>query len=312
MPHAAVTIDVDSLRCYREIHGLDGPPLDADPIYTVALPRFFDLLEAHHVPATLFLIGADAPAHADAFARVGTTGAEIASHSYDHDYRLSLRSFDSIHSDLARANEALAPLSPDGQVVGFRAPGYNTSRAMIEASLAVGHHYDSSMLPAPLYFAARAAAIGGYRLRGRRSASLVGEARAFAGPLVPYNARAATPWAPDPAGPVLELPMTVDPISRVPLIGTALTTFPSRLFDGMLRRALGTLPLVNLELHAIDLLDESDEGVPAALADVQRDLRVPWSQKSLRLNAVLETIRDAAEVVTLRDFAQRGASARSP
>ena len=47
MSSAAVTIDVDSLRFYRAIHGRSGAPLplSEDPIYTVALERFYALSE---------------------------------------------------------------------------------------------------------------------------------------------------------------------------------------------------------------------------------------------------------------------------
>lgn len=302
MPRAAITIDVDSLGCYGAIHGLSSAPLDEDPIYTIALPRFFTLLREAKIPATLFLIGADAPAHADAFAPVAETGCEIASHSFAHDYRLSKRTPAAIREDLERAHEALVPLSAEGRVVGFRAPGYNTSPALLDAVIARGYAYDSSLLPAPLYFAARAAAIGSYRLRGRRSSSLVGRASAFAGPNAPYRTSSAAPWRPD-SGSLLELPMTVDPLTRTPLFGTALTTFPRRVFRVMLDRALSRVPLFNFEMHAIDLLDANDEGVPEALAKAQADLRVPAHEKLTRLRDLFERLAADADVATLATHA---------
>ena len=48
---AAITIDVDSLRFYREIHGLPDGPDEDDPIYTIAMPRFWELIEEASVPA---------------------------------------------------------------------------------------------------------------------------------------------------------------------------------------------------------------------------------------------------------------------
>lgn len=300
MPRAAVTIDVDSLCCYRAIHGLPPAPLDEDPIYTVALPRFFDLLDAARIPATLFCIGRDAPAHAEAFAPVARLGCEIASHSFAHDYGLSKKSPAEIREDLARADAALRPLSPHGRIDGFRAPGYNTSQALL-AEVVARDYYDSSLLPAPAYFAARAAAIGLYRLRGRRSSSLVGDARAFAGPLAPYRTDPATPWR-SSDGPLVELPMTCGPTHRVPLFGTALTTFPRRVFDRMVDRTLRTVPLFNFEMHAIDLLDASD--VPKDLAEAQPDLRTSSAEKCFRFGKLFERLARDADVTTLGAFAQ--------
>ena len=91
-PVAAISIDVDSIKHYRAIHGLPDQPIEDDPIYTIAMPRFWELLANAGVPATLFLIGADVGQHADAFAPVGETGSEVASHSWSHDYQLTARS----------------------------------------------------------------------------------------------------------------------------------------------------------------------------------------------------------------------------
>lgn len=295
---SAFTIDVDSLPFYRQIHGL--PPQEGpDPIYDVALPRFFDLLEEAQVPGTLFLIGQDAPAHAAAFSRLSPLRCEVASHSYAHDYHLSTRSPAQIRQDLEAADRALRPLSPSGRLVGFRAPGYNTSPALLQGVLDLGYRYDSSLLPAPLYFAARASAIALYALRGRPSASLVGRLAAFSGPLGPYRTTPAHPERPVDAGPLLELPMAVEPTSRLWLIGTTWVLLPAAVRRRLLTRALKVLPFFNFELHGIDLLDGSDPGIEPALVAAQPDLRVPVRSKMTAFRDLLKTLRDHGPVVPL-------------
>lgn len=298
---ASITIDVDSLAFYHQIHGLSAPALADDPIYRVALPRFFELLDQACVPATLFLVAQDAAAHPLAFAPVGPLACEVASHSFRHDYRLSRAPAAEITADLRAADEALRPLNQGRPLVGFRAPGYNLSPAVLEAALALGYRYDSSLLPAPAYFAARAAAIGLYRLRGRSSRSLVGRVAQFMGPIEPYRMRPEAPWTPAAAGPLWELPMAVEPTTRTPLIGTALATFPAPLWDRLLQRALTRLSFLNFEMHAIDLLDASDHPALAALAPHQRDLQVPARTKLTRFAALFERLRDAGELCTLAD-----------
>lgn len=303
MSTAAITIDVDSLRLYRAIHGQAASEDADDPIYTVALGRFFELLERHRLPATLFLVGADAPRYADRFARARALGCEIASHSFAHDYRLSVRSPEVIADDLARADAALEPLN-GGPIRGFRAPGYNVTPALLEAVRARGHRYDSSLLPAPAYFAARAAAIAGYKLLERPSASLVGDPRQFLGPIDgPYPMRPEAPWRPADGGPLVELPMAVEPLTRSPLIGTTWTTLPFALARAWLASAHRRLTCLVFELHAIDLLDASDHPALVPLAESQRDVRVPVAEKMRRFDALFRFFAGERTVRTLADCA---------
>lgn len=301
---ASISIDVDSLRFYHQIHGLPERPVEDDPIYSVALPRFFELLAEVGVPATLFLVAEDAAKHPRAFEAVGPSGCEVASHSFRHDYALSQWGEAEIRADLEAADRALQPLNAGRPIVGFRAPGYNVSPALLEVVQGLGYRYDSSLLPAPAYFAARAAAIGLYGLRGRPSRSLVGRYAQFAGPLEPYRTTPATPWIPSVDSALLELPMAVEPTSRVPLIGTSLSALPSAVFDRLLSRALSRLSFFNFELHAIDLLDASDHASLGELAAHQRDLRVSAATKRRRLAALFGRLRDAAEVATLATHAE--------
>lgn len=299
----AITIDVDSLRFYRMIHGLEGAlPIAEDPIYRTAMPRFFDLISELGIRATLFLVGADAPQAPALGPSIRATGCEVASHSFGHDYGLTTRDRAAIAADLAAADQALAPLS-DQPIAGFRAPGYNVTPALLEAVQARGYAYDSSLLPAPSYFLARGAAIGLHRLRGRSSSSLVGTVRQFAGPLEPYRTTTRTPWRPDTAGGLVEIPMVCDPWLRVPLIGTALNVLPPAVFNAGLRWAERKLSCINFEMHAIDLLDATDHPALRDLARFQRDLWVPAAEKLGRLRALCTRLAGDRAGLCLREVA---------
>jgi len=299
---AAITIDVDSLRHYRAIHGLPEETLDDDPIYTIAMPRFWSLIEEARVPATLFLIGADAPEHAEVFAPVLATGSEVANHSWSHDYRLITLGDAEIAADLAHGDRALVPLNGGRPIAGFRAPGYNVSASLIHAALALGYTYDSSLLPSPAYFAARAAAISAHAAAGRRSRSLRGNPRQFLGPLDPYHADPDRPWRALAASPLVELPIACDPIARLPLIGTSWALAP-RLVQRAMLAAARKLSCINFEMHAIDLLDAGDHPALAPLARVQRDLRVPAEKKLGSFSRLFRALADSAEVLTLSAIA---------
>jgi hypothetical protein len=294
---AAVTLDVDSLRFYRAIHGLPaGEGSDPDPIYTVAMPRFWELVDG--LPCTLFLIGADAPRYPEAFEPVWATGSEVASHSFHHDYRLVRRATEDVVADLVAAERALTPLNGGRRPVGFRAPGYNQSPVVLQALIDRGYHYDSSLLPSPAYFGLRAGAIGWYGMKGRPSASFSGEPRAFQGPIRPYRMQPEGYWTEHPAGPLWEFPIAVESRTRWPLIGTTWAVMPRilrrRAFDGLKKRQV---PFV-FEMHALDLLDHQDVG--PELVRHQADLQVPVREKWRRFEELLRWMRSELDLRPLR------------
>lgn len=265
-------MDLDGLGCYAAIHGLDPGALDEralQAVPVVALGRFCELFAAVGVKATLFAIGAEVglPGAARVLKAAAGAGHEIASHTYGHDYALSRRPEKEISADLERCEQELLAAGLPGPR-GVRAPGYTLSTTFLGAVRERGYLYDSSLLPSPPYYAAKAVAIAAYRLRGRDSRSILGTP----GQLF---ARRAPHWLHG----VRELPIATVPALRFPVIGTTVLALPG------LARAGFAGGHLNLELHGIDALDRSD--VPPEIAAVQPGLSMPASRKLLRLRAIL-------------------------
>lgn len=302
---AALSIDLDEIPCYASIHGLTPPAGDAaHAVYRQAVPRFEALLDELGIRATFFAIGSDL-ADADAaaaIARLHHAGHEIANHSDSHRYDFSLGSREAIRQDVARGRDAIAAVT-DEVPVGFRAPGYNVSNAVFDALVELGVAYDSSVFPCPAYFGARAAAIAWIRARGRRSTSIVGDAGVLRAPADPY--RVGRPyWRRGHS--TLELPIGVtrDASGRLPFIGTSLVLSGAARAKWLTRLIVGR-PLVNLELHGIDLADADQDGL-GFLAGHQPDLRRTVAHKRASLVAAVATLRDAGHTfVTLREAAAR-------
>jgi hypothetical protein len=296
---ACINIDLDGLLHYAAIHGLPAdavPAQAADLVDRVAIGRFTELCEAGGVKGTLFAIGADLGQHGRASLRTAAVaGHEIGNHTFTHDYALSRQSAADIAADIARGAdeiEAACGVRPRG----FRAPGYTFTAAMYAALVAQGYAYGSSVFPAAPYYLAKAAVMGALALKGTPSRSVLDRPRVLAAPLLPYRPDPAEPYRRG-AGTVLELPVTVDPLTRFPFIGTFVVTLPARLVF-TLYRSVVRQAFLNLELHGIDLLDASDGSGPA-LARAQRDLRVPVADKLARLGELIRRIRQDYDVVTL-------------
>ena len=268
----SVSVDLDGLGCYAAIHGLslrlDERAQRAVP--ELAVQRFCELFEALGVRATFFVIGRDAGIAPARLRAAALAGHEIASHSYGHDYALSRRTREEIAQDLTLAERAIEDAC-GSRPRGFRAPGYTLSPELLDAVRERAYSYDSSLLPSPPYYAAKAAALAVYALRGRRSQSILGGLRQLFAPRGPHRRRG-----------VRELPVATLPGLRAPVIGTTVLPFP-----WLARRAFAGGHL-NLELHGIDALDATD--VPQEIAAAQPALRMRAAEKLRRLRRLLETL----------------------
>ena len=285
MQLCSVSVDLDDIACYSAIHGL-APGAECHAVYDLALARIRDFATSFALPLTLFVIARDLDRQQNltALRRAVSDGHEVGNHSLDHLYDLTRRERSEQTLQVVEASTRIqARLGVRPQ--GFRAPGYTMSDSLMTVLREAGLSYDSSVFPCPAYYAAKAAALLGMKLRRRASNSVLDSSSVLRAPTTPY--RAGEPyWAPGTG--ILELPIQVAGPLRLPFIGTSLTLLgPSG--ARLLTRGLVGVPFVNLELHGIDFLEARD--VPKSLLAVQPDLRVPLHRKLGALRAVLETLR---------------------
>lgn len=311
-PLLSVSVDLDAIACYHRIHALPEAPSDAArfAILRRALPRLGELFAAHGIAATFFVVGKDLeedPEGRAIVADLARAGHEIASHTYSHPYDLTRLGRAGMAAELDRAHAAIAEacVCPP---VGFRAPGYEINAELIELLIERGYRYDSSTFPAIPYYLAKAAVMAAIRVMGRKSGSILGSPKVLGAPRVPYR---PAPGAPYRRGqlPIVELPVTVTPKTRVHVIGTTVVMAPEWLRRRLVASALGT-PHFNLELHGIDLADAESDGIAPALVARQPDLRIPLVRKRAALDATLAQARAAgATFATLAEAAEHFAKA---
>lgn len=299
----AISVDLDEMRHYYAIHGVSLPrsqPQAAHSIYDVALPRFGQLARELDLPLTFFAVGADLERkqNAEQLASLARAGHEIGNHSFDHLYDLSRRSGVQMKDQITRASDAIAEHTGQ-RPRGFRAPGYVMTDALYAAVRDAGLDYSSSVFPCPSYYLAKVAKLTALRWQGKASSSILDSPRVLAAPVEPY--RVGEPYWARGSG-VLELPIGVTRIMRLPFIGTSLTLLGPDRARWLTRRVLGR-SFVNLELHGIDLLDQHDQ--QQALAPHQFDLRIPVDRKRRTLSGVVETLRDAGYSFVRLDEAAR-------
>jgi peptidoglycan/xylan/chitin deacetylase (PgdA/CDA1 family) len=309
----AVSIDLDGIACYYRIHGLGPSPAELEHVILErALPRAAALFAQKNLHVTWFVIGRDADANAALPGRAARAqnaqrlrtlfdrGDELANHSYSHPYDLARMPAAAIDTEITSCDRVLRDIT-EKAVRGFRAPGYDLAPAMLDTLARLGYRYDSSVFPAPGYYAAKAVVMGALGVLGRPSGAVMTNPRALAAPADPYRPSMTAPWRRGQA-PVVELPVAVTPFTRVPAIGTTLLVAPqwvrTKLIDWMARRSF-----FNFELHGIDFADADKDGIPGELVDRQPDLRISIDDKLERLDVLLDEIARRWEFVTLANVA---------
>jgi len=296
LPRACFTVDVDPLRCYAQIHGLD-PRVATNAVYERGMYRYLDWLDRVGWRATFFVVGDDLedPAHGTInrgiVREAARRGHEIASHTQTHPYDFDRLDPDRQADEIARSVATIQSVTGVAPV-GFRAPGYNIRPELVPLLARHGIRYDASILPSRFYYLLRAAMIGRVRLLGRRSGSQLGLWSNFAS-----GGRQRVLAGGGQA--LREFPISVLPGVGLPLVGTFLNLLGPERLEGFLGFAEGLDPL-HLEFHGVDLLDLTRDGLDPALA-AQGDLAIPLDSKLAVLDRLAAFVSGRFEVVPLRE-----------
>jgi len=299
MKTCAVSIDLDPIGHYYGLHGLHDPP--ADVLCTRGLARFLQLADEYKFKATLFVVAEELKRRelAELVRQAAGAGHEIANHTLSHRYDLTRMDLASIKNEIVYAHMAIADAA-GRPPCGFRAPGYTLSPGLIAALEETGYLYDSSAFSSWPYWLIKTMVMGLSRIFGRRSAAIISPLSSLAAPTGPYRPDPANPYARGNAR-LVEIPISLSPVLRLPLIGTAFI-----LAGPLLRRTLyagiGARDLFNLEFHGIDFAGNDEVGA-ALLQARQPDARLPLAVKMARIRGIFEAIR-GRDFTTLETFAR--------
>jgi hypothetical protein len=254
-PRCAISIDLDAVACYYKIHGLGAAPAELEHVVLErALPRAAALFASRGIHVTWFVVGRDADAdaalpdraqrsaNAARLRELSHYGDELGNHSYSHPYELARLAPDVIDDEVANCDRVLRAITRIG-TRGFRAPGYDVSPPMLDALARRAYRYDSSIFPAPGYYAAKAAVMAALAIARRPSGAVMIDPRSQTAPADPYRPSMTAPWRRGQA-PLVELPIAVTPWVRIPAIGTSLLVAPaivrSRVIAAMAKRDFST------------------------------------------------------------------------
>jgi hypothetical protein len=307
-PVAFFHVDLDNLWAIADCYGVRLDPAHEDLVYHDSLPRFRELLARVGAQATFFVLGRDLERerNRELLLQLKADGHVFANHSYSHPLRFRAMDERAIEDEVARTEAAMFE-HLESKPMGFRAPGYGVSRALVSVLRRRGYRYDSSLAPMPFgpvfrFMDARLTR----KLSGRRvdktQYARLSDARA---PLAPYRISERDLTTPDPESELLELPASVSPLMRLPFQASVCMQFGGWYFNLLLAafRRRPELPLVFL-MHAADLADFA--GMRVAPFDRFGFYAKPIEEKERRLEWMLRGILESHEVRLTEEWVDSG------
>jgi peptidoglycan/xylan/chitin deacetylase (PgdA/CDA1 family) len=311
-PVASLSLDLDNLWLYLRFRGIAGWRTRPS-YYDTFVPYIIDLLAAHDLRATFFIVGADAadPRNGVALRRLVRAGHELANHSLEHEPWLHRYSRLKLEHEVRDASWAIADAS--GQTVdGFRGPGFSWCPALLEVLVEQGYRYDASTLPTylgPLTRACYFRAAGLSREQREDHKEMFGQFSDGLRPAKPYRWRLADGRS------LIEIPVTTMPVFKTPFHFSylaGLARFSEALMIAYLDTALGMCRLTRTApsflLHPLDAIGGDQVPQLACFPGMGR----PSADKKRLLGRVLDRLQHHYRLVTMGEHASRIAARALP
>lgn len=287
------------------------PTRSRDRTFFQVADRFLDLAERYGLRYTIFVIGRDLE-NREVAARVGEwsrLGHEIASHSYNHLPNLGSLPPEEIEKDVLAAHDRIAAAC-GRPPRGFVSPAWNCSPQLLRVLARNGYLYDASLFPSYFLWLVLAKVWWNLRKDPRRG-TLFKRRDLLASLLASRKPRvlSGTSLLKKAHSGIIELPMPVTPILRLPCWHTVAHVFPGWLYRRSLKAVVGQ-PYSYYVFHPADLLDRDD--LPPEHRDIGiiERLDVPLARKTELARAAIEAIlAETTEVVTLEAIASEIAAA---
>ena len=190
--------------------------------------KLLELFEKHNIKSTFFVVGRHVKSHKQLLSRIRNGGHEIASHTMTHRSLLNLT-----HAEILMEIGDSKKMLEDAvgyEVLGFRAPAFGINSAIMAVVEESGYKYDSSVVPC-------------LRIPG-----WYGFPKA---PNHPFNIRDIFP---DMNADLMEFPVAVDPMLRLPISGMWLRMFGQAYVMGGINSLLRKAMIPIICVHPWELL----------------------------------------------------------
>lgn len=306
---AAISVDVDTLASIYKGYGCRRPGGYSYTELRMGIENLSRFLESFGAKATLFMAGNDfLPASNHEIIRfMVRDGHEIANHTLSHQQDFRLLTVAQKEAEISGMEELCEQVT-GYRPVGFRAPGWNVNDDVLPILLRRGYRYDSSLFPTSLMPILKFLHLRSMSGREGRDRTTMGRWRYIAAPTTPYRTSLRCLAERGLEG-LVEIPVTVTPLARLPFFATfLLATGP-----GLFARSLGWLRSsrrpIQFQFHLSDFVDYSHpelvDQVPGRGDGVYvpQALRTPLKEKVELFHRALSMIAEDYGFATLEERA---------
>jgi hypothetical protein len=311
----AISSDIDTLQSLYKGHGLRRAAYSHAEL-RIGLENFSRFLEPYRTKATLFMVGDDflQPQNVEPIRAMARAGHEIANHSMHHTqgFRfLPPADMEAEIADMEQACEAVIGRRPSG----FRSPGWNIGDAAGDILRRRGYLYDSSLHPTSLMPLFKFLHWWNTRSRSGGDRTAMGQLSYMLAPLRPYRSSRHNLAMRGNDG-VVELPVTVVPVVRLPFWATFLLASGIGVFKTSLQALVAARMPVQFQFHLSDFVDFNDrefvDQVPRAGDGVYvpQALWTPLEQKRELFTRAMDLLAEHYEFITLEQWATKVAASQ--
>jgi hypothetical protein len=310
MLEGAISCDVDTLASIYKGYGLRRPGGYTYAEFRIGLENFCRFLDHFGIKATLFMVGEDfnQPQNIPYIKTVLAEGHEIANHTLTHAQGFRLLSPEKKEAEIAGMEEICEKVTGK-RPVGFRSPGWNISDDALPILKRRGYLYDSSIFPSSINPLLKL--LHWFSMRGRSVGDrmTLGHLRYMLEPTRPYRTTQNSLGRGEDNG-LLEFPVTVVPMVRLPFFATFLLATGLELFKVCYRTLKAIERPIQYQFHLSDFVDYShpeleDQTPRGNGVYVPQALRTPLKKKWDLFERALEIMAKDYQFDTLEQSARR-------
>lgn len=311
MLQAAISSDIDTLA---SIYKGQGCRRAGGYTYTelhMGLEKFSRFLEPYSIKATLFMVGNDFlhDKNHHIIRAMAEEGHEIANHTVSHAQGFRQLSPAEKEAEIA-GMETLCEQITGQRPVGFRSPGWNISDDALPILQKRGYIYDSSVHPTSLMPLLKF--LHWYTMRSRKGGELttMGHLKYMTAPIVPYRTNQQSLAKKGSSG-IIEFPVTVVPIVRIPFFATFLLATGIKFFGYSYQLLKAFNYPIQFQFHVSDFVDYNHpdlvDQVPKThdRVYIPQALQTPLAKKLLLFRQAIDMIAQDYSFMTLKQWAKQ-------
>lgn len=308
---ANISIDMDTLASIYKGQGCTRKGGYTYVEFRTGVENMLSFFEDFGIRATMFMVGNDfgfEKNHA-AIREIVNHGHEIANHSMSHPQGFRWLEDGEKKNELevmGKICKAVAKVTP----IGFRSPGWNVDDSTIAILNDLGYRYESSVFPTSFMPLLKLSHWLSMSKQPKEARTTMGQFDYMLAPLQPYRV-SDTSLRKKGSNPLIEFPISVSPILRIPFFATLLL-FAGIDFYRMLYRRIRAAGLpIHFQMHLSDFIDYSlpelaDQMPDASLgAYIPQALHTPLEKKIAIFREMIEIIFADHDFITLADWADK-------